>query len=103
MTSTATDVATSTDRALITARHLINGERLGEADTERTNPARPGELAALSPSGTSADTDAAITAAATAQPGWAAMPAPARLSSRPLTQGPDLPELSAAVGAGQLV
>jgi hypothetical protein len=31
------------------------------------------------------------------------MPAPARLSSRPLTQGPDLPELSAAVGAGQLV
>ncbi|QCO97401.1 aldehyde dehydrogenase family protein [Arthrobacter sp. 24S4-2] len=78
MTSTAPDVSTSTDRELITARHLINGEWLGEADTERMNPARPGELAALSPSGTAADTDAAITAAATAQPGWAAMPAPAR-------------------------
>ncbi len=51
MTSTATDhtTATSADRALITARHLINGEWLGEADTERMNPARPGELAALSP------------------------------------------------------
>ncbi len=80
MTSTATDhtTATSTDRALITARHLINGEWLGDADTERMNPARPGELAALSPSGTAADVDAAITAAAAAQPGWAALPAPSR-------------------------
>ncbi|MFF1384950.1 aldehyde dehydrogenase family protein [Arthrobacter sp. NPDC058288] len=78
MTSTATDVTTSTDRELITARHLINGEWLGEADTERMNPARPGELAALSPSGTAADVDAAITAAAAAQPGWAALPAPSR-------------------------
>ena len=42
------------------------------------NPARPGELAALSPSGTAADVDAAISAAAAAQPGWAAMPAPSR-------------------------
>ncbi|MBP1137259.1 aldehyde dehydrogenase (NAD+) [Arthrobacter sp. PvP023] len=78
MTSTATDVSSSTDRELITARHLINGEWLGEADTERVNPARPGELAALSPSGTAADVDAAITAAAAAQPGWAALPAPSR-------------------------
>ena len=83
MTSTATDTTRSSgtatlDRDSITARHLINGEWLGEADTERTNPARPGELAALSPSGTAADTDAAITAAAAAQPAWAAMPAPAR-------------------------
>ena len=80
MTSTATDhtTATSADRALITARHLINGEWLGEADTERMNPARPGELAALSPSGTAADVDAAITAAAAAQPAWAALPAPSR-------------------------
>ena len=30
------------------------------------------------PSGTAADVDAAITAAAAAQPGWAALPAPAR-------------------------
>lgn len=78
MTSTVTDASTSTDRELITARHLVNGEWLGEADTERMNPARPGELAALSPSGTAADTDAAITAAAAAQPAWAAMPAPSR-------------------------
>lgn len=78
MTSTATDASTSTDRELITARHLINGEWLGEADTQRMNPARPGELAALSPSGTAADTDAAITAAAAAQRAWAAMPAPSR-------------------------
>ena len=42
------------------------------------NPARPGELAALSPSGTAADVDAAITAATAAQPAWAALPAPAR-------------------------
>ncbi|WP_255767742.1 aldehyde dehydrogenase family protein [Pseudarthrobacter sulfonivorans] len=73
MTSTAITAA-----ELLTARHLINGEWLGEADTERLNPARPGELAALSPSGTAADVDAAITAAAAAQPGWAALPAPSR-------------------------
>ena len=42
------------------------------------NPARPGELAALSPSGTAADVDAAITAATAAQPAWAALPAPSR-------------------------
>ena len=82
MTSTATDLSTATEtptgRDLITARHLINGEWLGEADTERMNPARPGELAALSPSGTAADVDAAISAATAAQPGWAALPAPAR-------------------------
>ena len=81
MTSTVTDVtttATPAERDLITARHLINGEWLGEADTKRMNPARPGELAALSPSGTAADVDAAISAATAAQPAWAALPAPAR-------------------------
>ncbi len=79
MTSTAsTSTESSTDRALITARHLINGEWLGAADTERMNPARPGEPAALSPSGTASDVDAAITAAAAAQPAWAALPAPSR-------------------------
>ncbi|MFP3463684.1 aldehyde dehydrogenase family protein [Arthrobacter globiformis] len=79
MTSTVTEKSTSfTKRDRITARHLINGEWLGEADTERLNPARPAELAALSPSGTAADTDAAVSAAAAAQPGWATLPAPAR-------------------------
>ena len=87
MTSTATDRTTSTGRGLLTARHLINGEWLGEADTERMNPARPGELAALSPSGTVADLDAAISAAAAAQPAWAALPAPSRVINIPQRSG----------------
>ena len=78
MTSTATDIPSSTARELITAHHLINGEWSGEAETQRMNPAKPGELAALSPSGTAEDVDAAITAAAAGQPAWAALPAPSR-------------------------
>ncbi|MFF2843955.1 aldehyde dehydrogenase family protein [Paenarthrobacter sp. NPDC057981] len=74
MTSTTLDTNVTT----LTAQHLINGQWLGSADTERMNPARPGELAALSPSGTIEDVDAAITAAAAAQPHWAALPAPSR-------------------------
>ncbi|MFJ4208462.1 aldehyde dehydrogenase family protein [Paenarthrobacter sp. NPDC089675] len=74
MTSTAFDTNVTT----ITAQHLINGQWLGAATTERMNPARPGELAALSPSGTAEDVDAAISAAAAAQPAWAALPAPSR-------------------------
>ncbi|SDT58450.1 aldehyde dehydrogenase (NAD+) [Pseudarthrobacter equi] len=81
MTSTVIDAETnqSTDsREAITARHLINGQWLGDADTVRMNPARPGEIAAVSPSGTAADVDSAVTAAAAAQPAWAALPAPSR-------------------------
>ncbi|BCW35019.1 aldehyde dehydrogenase [Arthrobacter sp. StoSoilA2] len=78
MTSTAVDPQAITDPQRVTAQHLINGQWLGDADTQRMNPARPGELAALSPSGTVEDVDAAITAAAAAQPSWAALPAPAR-------------------------
>ncbi|WP_426764290.1 aldehyde dehydrogenase family protein [Pseudarthrobacter sp. 1G09] len=80
MTSTVIDTETSqfTASHAITARHLINGQWLGEADTERMNPARPGEIAAVSPSGSAADVDAAVTAAAAAQPAWAALPAPSR-------------------------
>lgn len=77
MTSTALDPGTTT-HAHLTAQHLINGQWLGQAGTRRMNPARPDELAALSPSGTAQDVDAAITAAAAAQPGWAALPAPSR-------------------------
>jgi acyl-CoA reductase-like NAD-dependent aldehyde dehydrogenase len=77
MTSTTTDL-TSTETRLFTAQHLINGTWLGGADTERINPARPGELAALSPSGTAENVDAAITAATAAQPAWATLPTPAR-------------------------
>lgn len=78
MTSTAIDTQATTDAQTITAQHLINGQWLGDADTQRMNPARPSELAALSPSGTVQDVDAAITAAAAAQPSWAALPSPAR-------------------------
>ena len=78
MTSTAIDTQATTDAQTITAQHLINGQWLGDADTQRMNPARPSEIAALSPSGTVQDVDAAITAAAAAQPLWAALPAPAR-------------------------
>ncbi|WP_024819884.1 aldehyde dehydrogenase family protein [Arthrobacter sp. 31Y] len=82
MTSTALETTpeqnTITGQNAITAQHLINGQWLGEADTQRMNPARPDELAALSPSGTAGDVDAAITAAEAAQPGWAALPAPSR-------------------------
>ena len=78
MTSTAIDTQATTDAQTITAQHLINGQWLGDADTQRMNPARPSEIAALSPSGTVQDVDAAITAAAAAQPSWAALPSPAR-------------------------
>lgn len=61
-----------------TAQHLINGAFSGEPTVKRLNPARPGELACMSPAGTAADVDAAITAAAAAQPGWAALPLPKR-------------------------
>ncbi|UKA70631.1 aldehyde dehydrogenase family protein [Arthrobacter sp. FW306-06-A] len=77
MTSTALDPQTTAD-AHLTAQHLINGQWLGEAETRRMNPARPDELAALSPRGTAEDVDAAVTAAAAAQPAWAALPAPSR-------------------------
>lgn len=77
MTSTTLDPQTTT-HAHLTAQHLINGQWVGQPETRRMNPARPDELAALSPSGTAEDVDAAITAAAAAQPLWAALPAPSR-------------------------
>jgi alpha-ketoglutaric semialdehyde dehydrogenase len=60
------------------ARHLIDGELLGESAKERMNPARPHEVAVLSPEGIGTDADAAIAAAVCAQNGWANTPAPAR-------------------------
>ncbi|QSE92381.1 aldehyde dehydrogenase family protein [Rhodococcus pseudokoreensis] len=79
MTTTVTEPTGSPVRNDVpTAQHLVNGEWLGGADTERWNPARPHELAAYSPSGGTAEVDAAVTAAAAAQPAWAALPAPAR-------------------------
>ncbi len=79
MTDTNTDsTATPLQPDVPTAQHLINGEWLGGTDTPRWNPARPDELAAYSASGGRTDVDAAIEAAAAAQPAWAALPAPAR-------------------------
>ncbi|GAB3557632.1 aldehyde dehydrogenase family protein [Spelaeicoccus albus] len=61
-----------------TAKHLINGEFLGESNKERYNPARPSNVAVLSPIGTPTDVDDAISAAVKAQRAWAAKSAPAR-------------------------
>jgi alpha-ketoglutaric semialdehyde dehydrogenase len=61
-----------------TALNLIGGEWTGSPDFERRNPARAAEVVVEAPSSSAADMDAAVTAAAAAQPGWAAMPAPAR-------------------------
>jgi aldehyde dehydrogenase (NAD+) len=60
------------------ARHLIDGELLGEPAKERANPARTDEIAVLSPIGAAADADSAISAAVAAQPAWARTPLPAR-------------------------
>ncbi|WP_194420881.1 aldehyde dehydrogenase family protein [Microbacterium abyssi] len=60
------------------AQHLIGGALLGDAEKERRNPARLEQVAVLSPSGTAADADSAISAAVAAQPAWARMPLPAR-------------------------
>ena len=56
MTSTTLDTALTAE-ATLTAQHLINGQWLGEGVTRRMNPARPDELAALSPSGSAEDVD----------------------------------------------
>ncbi|UJP09765.1 aldehyde dehydrogenase family protein [Microbacterium sp. KUDC0406] len=60
------------------AKHLIGGSLLGDPEKERRNPAHPGEVAVLSPSGSAAEVDTAISAAVAAQPAWARMPLPAR-------------------------
>ncbi|TDW29837.1 aldehyde dehydrogenase family protein [Cryobacterium psychrophilum] len=60
------------------AQNLINGEWLGGADVERMNPARPGQVAVVSPTANLEALDQAIAAAESAQAEWAAMPMPAR-------------------------
>ncbi|QYH35998.1 aldehyde dehydrogenase family protein [Salinibacterium sp. M195] len=60
------------------AQNLINGEWLGGADVERMNPARPGEVAVVSPHANPEALDQAIAAATSAQESWATMPLPAR-------------------------
>ncbi len=63
---------------LKTALNLIGGEWTGSPSFERTNPARPGEVVVTAPSSSATDVQDAVTAAAAAQPGWAALPPPAR-------------------------
>ncbi|MCS5497876.1 aldehyde dehydrogenase family protein [Cnuibacter physcomitrellae] len=68
----------STVQTTTRARNLIGGEWVGDADFERRNPARPDEVASVAPSSSADQVDEAITAAVDAQPGWAALPLPAR-------------------------
>lgn len=57
----------------------IGGSLLGGGATfPSVNPARPGEVLARFPDSTADIVDAAVTAAATAQPAWAAVPIPER-------------------------
>ncbi|WP_435223150.1 aldehyde dehydrogenase family protein [Streptomyces sp. Tue6028] len=58
--------------------NLIGGEEIAGDGLERYNPARPAELVAVAPASGAEVVDAAVAAAAAAQPGWAALPAPAR-------------------------
>jgi acyl-CoA reductase-like NAD-dependent aldehyde dehydrogenase len=59
--------------------HLINGEKIGGEDwIERRNPANTDEVIGLFPKGTAKIAQAAVEAAALAQPKWAAIPPPAR-------------------------
>lgn len=60
------------------AQNLINGEWTGAGDVARENPARPGEIAVVSPRSDRATLNTAIEAAGAAQTGWAALPLPAR-------------------------
>lgn len=59
-------------------QHLIGGESTGEPSLERWNPADPADLVSVTASGTAQDARDAVTAAAAAQPAWAATPPPAR-------------------------
>ncbi|MGW3955579.1 aldehyde dehydrogenase family protein [Streptomyces sp. NPDC004752] len=58
--------------------NLIAGERLTGDGFERRNPADPSDVVAVAPVSDRTAVDAAVSAAADAQPGWAALPAPAR-------------------------
>ncbi|HEY8295269.1 MAG TPA: aldehyde dehydrogenase family protein [Micrococcaceae bacterium] len=78
------------------AQNLINGEWSGDAGVERMNPARPGQLAVLSPGTSTQALDDAITAAAAAQAKWADTPLPAR-GAILITAGNLLQERRAAV------
>ena len=58
--------------------NLIDGQWVGEPETERRNPARPDQIVSISPRSSEASVDDALVAAQQAQPAWAALPPPAR-------------------------
>lgn len=59
-------------------QNLIAGAWVGDPENERRNPARPEEVAVLSPRSDLHVVDDAVSAAQEAQGAWAAMPSPAR-------------------------
>jgi aldehyde dehydrogenase (NAD+) len=58
--------------------HRIGAELSGQPETERVNPARPGDIVAVTPHGDANTVAQAVDVAKRAQPAWAAMTAPAR-------------------------
>lgn len=58
--------------------NLIDGQWVGEPETERRNPACPDQIVSISPRSSEASVDDALVAAQQAQPAWAALPPPAR-------------------------
>ena len=62
----------------VEARHLIAGRWEGGPDRSRPNPARSDDVASTAPRGDATLVDRALAGAVSAQPGWAATPAPQR-------------------------
>jgi acyl-CoA reductase-like NAD-dependent aldehyde dehydrogenase len=58
--------------------HRIGAELSGDPQVERFNPARPGDVVAVTPDGDASTVAEAVEVAKRAQPAWAAMTAPAR-------------------------
>ncbi|HEY1821369.1 MAG TPA: aldehyde dehydrogenase family protein [Trebonia sp.] len=75
MTTETTRPGSGTPTAL---RHRIGPELVGQPVIERTNPADPSQVVAVTPDGDERTVDEAVQAAAAAQPAWAATPAPER-------------------------
>lgn len=59
-------------------RHLIGGRDYGTPVVERANPARRGDIVAITPAGDATTVEAAVDAAARAQPDWARATGPQR-------------------------
>ncbi|MGF6883155.1 acyl-CoA reductase-like NAD-dependent aldehyde dehydrogenase [Nocardia sp. GAS34] len=63
---------------MTTIQNLIGGERVGDPDIERRNPADPSDVVARTPASSVTDVTAAVESAARAQMRWAAMTPVAR-------------------------